>query len=85
MASPHVAHITVDDAVAGILPDSIACIRAMDSNFDWHSQTEASDLSTAANSPTFTFEPHAIDEIPSHFSPASEDASVGSPNQSAQG
>eukprot|EP00961_Rhodomonas_salina_P299906 3939315-Rhodomonas_salina.1 len=87
MASPHV---TVDDAVAEILPDSITCIRAMDSDFDWHWQTNASNVSTVACPPisAFTFEHHATDpfsraETPSHISPAIDDNSTGSPTQSS--
>eukprot|EP00961_Rhodomonas_salina_P177645 2395506-Rhodomonas_salina.3 len=54
MTMHNVAKITVDDAVAFIVPDSMACILAMDSDFDFDVQTEQTDFidhSTASNSP----------------------------------
>eukprot|EP00961_Rhodomonas_salina_P216091 2919173-Rhodomonas_salina.1 len=69
MSLQKVAEVSVDDAVASIVPDTAEFIHAWDPNFTWSLQTESSDLWM----PATTQISHATSNLPSaHMCPKDE-------------
>eukprot|EP00961_Rhodomonas_salina_P009181 125013-Rhodomonas_salina.1 len=91
MPMQKVAKITIDDAVACIVPDGMAGILAMDAEFECLEQTDSSDMSTAPSCPVsvLTFEPqpeplHLSAEAPCQSSPQDDNTPAKRSTSSAR-